>query len=397
MRRGEDARTAIERRAEVVPLAHVDIADVDCHTHRELANDTPVLALEAALRPLRRRRRSSGVAEHAHGAVTRVFEDGPARLLDGCVEDVIVGGEHRGHLALVEVPQADRRLDVGEEEHEALRGDLTASRQQSLIVLEDLQLQVAEFRRRIDAELIEEQLPALVERSQRFGLTPGPVQRHHKLASEVLPEGVLHYERSELRNEFAAAPGGELGVHEHLDRPHPQFFESSRLLPQAGHIEEVGVGETPPEIECVPEGACGGRWLNCHRRFGCVEEPLELIDVGGRSYEHVGASAALDRRFAEHGPQVGDVGVHRGAGGLWRDLAPQAVDHSVDSEPPRPVESKKGEDGSLLRATQIEEFVPASGLEASEHPDLDRRGGSPVQHLRALPFHMQNLRAPTLE
>jgi hypothetical protein len=74
------------------------------------------------------------------------------------------------------------------------------------VLPEDQPLELAERRRRLDAELVGEQAPRLLVRDERVRLPARPVEREHLLPPQPLPERLSCDERLELADEIAVPP-----------------------------------------------------------------------------------------------------------------------------------------------------------------------------------------------
>ena len=114
----EQACDPVERRAEVVTVAHVDRTRMKRHSHAELRRFGPRLAMECALRLERRGERVGRRVERRAKRVTAGLEDVALVIVDAMAEQRIVTGERRAHRLGVRFPQTRAALDVGEQQRD---------------------------------------------------------------------------------------------------------------------------------------------------------------------------------------------------------------------------------------------------------------------------------------
>jgi hypothetical protein len=75
----------------------------------------------------------------------------------------------------------------------------------------------------------------------------------------------------------------------------------------------------------------------------------------------------------EHLPELGDVDLERGRGGLRRGPVPELVDQPVSRDDPVRLEEQEGEQPALLGAAERQRTTVLDGLERAEDPVLDAR------------------------
>jgi hypothetical protein len=126
-------------------------------------------------------------------------------------------------------------------------------RGQRLLVSHDLELELAQRRRRIEAQLFGEETPVPLESRQRFALTAGAVQGLHEESARAFPERILPDQRLAGRRCLAGAAEGE----EHLDAT---LESRGSHLRQPGHLAREGVvvgellvGTTPGQVRRLIE------------------------------------------------------------------------------------------------------------------------------------------------
>jgi hypothetical protein len=99
-------------------------------------------------------------------------------------------------------------------------------------------------------------LPRTLERIQRIGLTPGPIEREHELSPETLPERMLDDETLELGQHLRVPAKRLVGLDPLLERREWKFVQAGGLILSEGSMSEVAERRTPEETECLPEELC---------------------------------------------------------------------------------------------------------------------------------------------
>ena len=118
--------------------------------------------------------------------------------------------------------------------------------------------ELAQSRRRFDAEFLAEDLARLVEDVERFRLPPRAVQRKHELGAQLLTQGVFAHELFELAHQLPVSPQEEIGFDAALVRFQPKLLQAGDGRLGERLVTEVGQGRPPPERQRFPEQA-GGR------------------------------------------------------------------------------------------------------------------------------------------
>ncbi len=234
-------------------------------------------------------------------------------------------------------------------------------------MLEDLALQLAEFRSGLEPELLRQSLPGRLEDRQGPRLAPRLVERQHQLRDQPLTEWVLANERLELRHEFCAAPEPELGVDALLEREQPPFLEPPGLLSRERLVQEVCESRPPPEADRVPKhrgcaievpvSRCSPRPL--HKRT----EPID-VELPGTDTHEVARCTPLDPLCSQQRPKPRDVGVERTLRRRRRLRTPHPVDETIPRHDLVRVQQQHREQRPLLR--------PAKRQRTALHPHLDR-------------------------
>jgi len=114
--RAHQARGVVDRWAEVVAVALVDLAGVHAHAHAEIDRLRPRLGAECQLRVDRGRHRVAGAGEHRAQAVTAGGEHMAVGREDRLAQDLVVADQRLTHLGGMRIPQLGRPDDVGEQE-----------------------------------------------------------------------------------------------------------------------------------------------------------------------------------------------------------------------------------------------------------------------------------------
>jgi len=143
---------------------------------------------------------------------------------------------------------------------------------------------------RVNAEVLGQPFPGVVEHVQRLGLPPAPVQRDHQQAARPLPQRVLSHQHGEAGHRLGGQALGEQQVGTLLGGRCAQFAEplTFRLGERAGY---------PGEREPAPQ-----RQRLVHRLHGArqVAGGAQAASPAKALFEVVGVEAA--RIEPEHVP-----------------------------------------------------------------------------------------------
>ena len=171
------------------------------------------------VRPVHRERRLAdpGRADDRHGATGQRVQHGEVPGPAGEVDDV--GRQLRGYH-----PGRGGRgggLGIG-------------------LVGEDRPLQLAQFGARLQAQLVDQTLPAAAVHLQGVGAPAGPVQRPHQLAAQPLPQRVLGDQAGQFGDELLVAAERQLVGQALLQRGQPLLVQRSRgrVDHPAGHARQ---------------------------------------------------------------------------------------------------------------------------------------------------------------
>ena len=202
-------RGAVDRPAEVVAVAELDLAGVQRHPHGDRVGGRPWLLPHRLLQFDRRRGRCRRpVEDRERGiALTAGLDEPAAAERDHLLDDLVVPCERRRHGFGIPLPRGGRALDVGEQEGHGA-GDrrmmLRSRHFERRILRDDGRFEPAQVLPRVDAQLIGEQRPSPLEGRQRLGLPARAVQREH----QVPPAPFAQWRVGDGRFEFADELGG---------------------------------------------------------------------------------------------------------------------------------------------------------------------------------------------
>ena len=311
----------------------------------------------------------------------RVFErrDGLRLRLEpshegGVARDVL--GEHLdGHVAAdvgLDRPEDGSRGTVVDPFQESVAAERLAAEVESGVLFEDPLVESRELGRRVDAELVGQDLPRALIGAQRLGLPSVAVEGRHQQSPEAFPERAVGEQRLELPDRPRLGSAGEESLDPVLLRLEPQFVEARGLGHQRPLVREVGERGTAPQRQGILErrnrdgrGNGEGMLRIPHQRVeaSCVEvERVEDQDVTG--------GTPLQQVLAEGPTKVGDVGLQRVPGSLRRLLAPDLGDQRVRRHQLIGADHQVGEHGALLRPAEGDRAVPRVDLERSQDAEL---------------------------
>ena len=121
-----------------------------------------------------------------------------------------------------------------------------AEGQERRVVAEDLQLELAKRRPRLQPEHLDERLAAAPVGGERVGLPTAAVEGEDELAEQPLTRGMVGDERLELRHERRPLAALELGRDPLLDRRHAELVELPCVRVERGNVAQ---GVAAPERE----------------------------------------------------------------------------------------------------------------------------------------------------
>ena len=145
-------------------------------------------------------------------------------------------------------------------------------------MIEDRDLERPQLRPGIEAELVGEDRPALLEDPQRIGLSTGAVQGQHQLASEPLAGGMCSDEGVEVTSDAQVATEGEVDIDALLRRRQAELLEASDVRTCEVLVREVSQrGPTPQRL----------RRREPLSRFGALTSCDEVPRLAHQAFEPV--------------------------------------------------------------------------------------------------------------
>jgi hypothetical protein len=105
--------------------------------------------------------------------------------------------------------------------------------------LEDPSLELLELRRRVDPQLVREQVLRPPIGVERFGLPAGPVARQHQMPPQTLTHRMLDDDALELGQHLGVVADREPRTEEILDRRHAELVEPSDLAGQRRGLGQI--------------------------------------------------------------------------------------------------------------------------------------------------------------
>ena len=168
-------------------------------------------------------------------------------------------------------------------------------------------MELTQRRTRLDAELVAQRAPAVMERLERVGLAAGGVERAHQLAAQPLAQRVASHLRVELGHQRGVVTEREVRLDPVLERAEPLLLQPRDLRLGEVLIGEVGERGTAPHRERLPEPLCRRRGITGFERGPAVAQlQLEAVGVQLARGDVEDVSAALCAKRA--GAGIGAVG-----------------------------------------------------------------------------------------
>ncbi len=272
-----------------------------------------------------------------------------------------------GAVDLGETSLADETADLEVHASASLRG---AELEQQRVLIDDPLFQALGGFGGIDAELLDETVTQPAVGAQRLGLALRPVQGHHELARESLPEGMRHRQRLELADCLEVPPGGEIGVEAHLQDEQAQLLEAGDLRIEDGVAVDVLEGTSPPQRLGESQRRC--YVVRIGSALGAVVERLRLggVERHGRRIQPVAVAVPLDR-IAKGTAQAGDEGLERAAGVGPGRRTVHRLDEEIRGNRASDVGCQDCHHRARLRSSEVDRLGTARGCQGSEHADLD--------------------------
>ena len=146
------------------------------------------------------------------------------------------------------------------------------------VLLQDPLVQPRELRRRIDPELVGEDLPDALIGGECLCLSPLPVEAEHELSPDALPERMLSDQDLGLADDARLLPDRQEGVDAVLTGHQPELIEARRLREQRAVIGDIRERGTTPEPERFFEHGGGDALVDRPDLPRVVDE---LLEAGG--------------------------------------------------------------------------------------------------------------------
>ncbi len=230
----------------------------------------------------------------------------------------------------------------------------------------------------LGADLVQEVLAGVAEHCQRLGLPPVPVQRHHQVRPQPLPQRELGGQPGQLGHQ----PGILVALGQSQAGPALPGAGPFLGQPLPGGVEDRP-GQAAERVP-VPEGE------------RVAQDRDGRVGPGGRGPEHLGVhrvrpdvqqvtAAGQDEPFpAEDATQPGDVLLDHVRAVLRRVVGPHRVDDPVGRHRLAGLQQEDGEHGALFGRPQVDALGPGEGAQGAEElePQLRLHPGSPPIDLR---------------
>ncbi len=259
----------------------------------------------------------------------------------------------------------------------------------------DLVVHLAQLRARLDAELVDQDLPGLPEHLQRLVRAAGAVQRLHEQRPRRLAQRVGGAQVEQLVDGLGEVAGLQHDLRAPFQDVQVQLREPAPV--QRGE-RPVDAGErlAPPQHERrVQRGPRARRVPAVPALLRGLAQPVELAHVqqagfqpqavaGPGGHQHLTAGPLGTDGF-ERAPQPGDVGVEAAVDGAGRRLAPDGVDQLLAGHHLVRAHGEHGEQGALPGRAERQLRVPAPGADRAQQLD-PQRFGQLRRHTAPLPF-----------
>ena len=172
---------------------------------------------------------------------------------------------------------------------------------ESGILLQDPFVKLQELRGGIDTQLVRQDLPGSLERTQRLGLSPFPVVGEQQKAPEAFSPGVSGKEGLELPDRPDLGAACQQPFDPHLLGFEPKLIEPGRLDEERGSVGEVGKGRPAPHGQGVVERSDGGIRVHGEGPPGVPHQRVEPrgVQLGRVEPQPVTGCMALDPIVAE--------------------------------------------------------------------------------------------------
>jgi hypothetical protein len=333
----------------------------------------------------------SDVRRRECGAARRHAKEGPSRVegLRRLWESTFVGDDARdeqlaagrpseqlcGSDHVVETSLVDgNREDASERTGPALG---SRRRLERGVLPQDLLLELAQRRRGLETELVEEARSRPAVRLESVGLPASAVQRQHQLGDEALVQRVLSDKLFELGYQRRVSAECQLGVEQLLQRFEPDLLEPLDRRPGERLVGEICERRPAPDRQRVAKQvdgagrvAAGAAFL----RLGSSALEVGEVELVRRQAEDISRRPGLDRSIrAERFPQIRDLPLNlRDRSHGW-PAGVERIGEDVDGDHPVGIQKQDGQRRPLFLRGERDECAVALGLERPEDPETEHR------------------------
>ena len=257
----------------------------------------------------------------------------------------------------------------------AAGGGRRRGRPQRGVVAQDRRLQLAKGRRRLQAELLQQQLPDLAVGLEGLGLAAAAVQGEHELAAEPLAQRMLADQALQLADELAAGAKSQVGLDPFLQADQAQLVEPGDLGLGEGLVAEVGQGRSPPQLQGQPQGLGGlGGGAVGQGLASLGEQPLEAaqVDLVGEGAEQVARRPRHQPPLGQRPPQPRHGRLERVGRARRGVLPPQLQQDPLAGHDLVGVQHQQGEHGPLAGSPVRDQPPAVRQLERTQEANLHR-------------------------
>ena len=276
--------------------------------------------------------------------------------------------QQRADLPLLSAPADERR---GSRSQPPRRRGVWKRRRdvQLRILIEDRSFEAAQFRPRLDGELLDQSGSRRPIGVQSVRLPARAVEREHELAAQALRQRVLGDETLELADELAVTTEREIRVDAILERGQANLLEPSDLALRPRFVGELDEWRAAPEPECLAQPLGRGRRV-CPPRLGHQAlEPVQ-IDAIRLDAELVSAGAGDDHVTAERLAELGDVRLQDLRRGGRRTARPEILDQPVARHGLVRVQQQDCQESAWLRCVERDDPPVGHRFERPEYAEV---------------------------
>ena len=234
--------------------------------------------------------------------------------------------------------------------------------------------------RRIDAELIGEQLPGVSIDLKGLSLTAQPVQREHKVAPQSFAERMLSHQGLQFADELGMSAKRKVRLDPVLHHREPEVLNPRDCRLCEGLVRELRERCAAPQTQGLSKDLRGPFGLaGCESSPPFARDSLEVLEIDGTGLDTQDVSGSLpdEKGIGRLRPfcpkrlaQLGHVDLQGVSGAVGRLVAPQVIDQPVGGNDPVGVKNQDGEERALLCSSKREHPPLDDDLERPEHAEL---------------------------